>query len=191
MKKHGDFLSYKVVVRDKDGKVLFSEAAPSKSFVEQWNKLVNIAARNNTQTVRDTGGVNRSVAVSGTTFTATAPIGQINYGIRIGKGSTPVAITDYALETPLAHGTGLDQVQHQVMQFTAPVVAGSTCSFSTQRILVNNSGANITGVQEVGCYVRMGGASYYGMGFRDVLGGPCDIPDGGSITVEYTIGVTV
>ena len=188
--KDGEFLRYTIVVKDKDGKVLKRLSAPSKSYVKAWSQLFNIGARNAAQTIKDTGGVDRSVGVSNNNWAANAGAGVTNYGIRVGKGSTAVAITDYALETPLAHGVGADQLQHQAQTFTAPAIVASTCSFTTTRVMVNNSGATIVGVREVGCYVRMD-SSYYGLGFRDVLGGGVDVPDGGSITVKYTIGVTV
>ena len=38
--------------------------------------------------------------------------------------------------------------------------------------------------------MRLNG-SYFGLAFRDVLGAGVDVPDGGAITVVYTIKVTV
>ncbi len=189
-KKHGEFLIYAVTVTDKDGKVLKRITAPSKSFVEQWNKLINVQARQVTATIKDTGGTARSVATHAYNLQMNGGAGVTTYGIRIGTGTTAVAITDYALETPLAHGVGADQFSHLAVAISLPAVAGSTCSFTVSRTMINNSGATITGIRELGCYVKMA-ASYYGLGFRDVLGTGVDVPDGGAITVEYTIGVTV
>lgn len=189
-KKHGEFLIYAVTVTDKDGKVLKRITAPSKSFVEQWNKCINVQARHVAATIKDTGGTPRSVDYHSLTLQMNGGAGVTLYGIRIGKGTTAVAITDYALETPLAHGVGADQLYHNAVAISLPAVEGSTCSFTVSRIMINNSGATITGIRELGCYVRMAN-SYYGLGFRDVLGTGVDVPDGGAITVEYTIGVTV
>jgi len=189
-KKHGEFLIYTVTVTDKDGKVLKRITAPSKSFVEQWNKLINVQARHIAATVKDTGGTPQSVTFHTYTLEMKAGAGVTTFGIRIGKGTTAVAMTDYALETPLAHGVGADQLYHNAVAISLPAVEGSTCSFTVSRVMINNSGATITGIRELGCYVRMA-VSYYGLGFRDVLGTGVDVPDGGAITVEYTIGATV
>ena len=188
--KDGEFLRYSIVVKDKDGKVLKRLSARSKSYVKAWSQLFNVGARNAAQNIKDTAGADRSVGVDSDNWTATAGAGETNYGIRIGKGSTAVAIDDYALETPLAHGVGADEFSHQAQTFTAPAIAASTCSFTTTRIMINNTGSTIVGVRELGCYVRMAN-SYYGLAFRDVLGAGVEVPDGGSVTVEYTIGVTV
>jgi len=118
-----------------------------------------------------------------------AAIGNTLMGIRVGKGSTAVAIDDYALETPLEEGTGLDEFNHQVVAFTTPAVVGSTCSFTVSRVMINNSGATITGIREIGAYMVI--FSWYALGFRDVLPSPVYVPHGGSITVTYTIKVTV
>ncbi len=185
-------LSYTVEVRDKEGRVLYRICAPSRSFVEQWNQLINLQATQATKTVKDTGGVDRACEPDSNTLKANAPITFTNYGIRVGKGSTAVAIDDYALESPLAEGVGVDQLNHQQMIFSLPAVAAPSCSFTARRTMLNNSGATITGVREIGCYLMAkNGAVWYFLGFRDVLGSGCDVPDGGAITVEYTIGVTV
>ncbi|GAH64041.1 unnamed protein product, partial [marine sediment metagenome] len=113
-------------------------------------------------------------------------------GIRVGKGSTAVAIDDYALETPLGEGTGVDEFNHQAVTFTGPAVVGPTCSFTVKRILLNNSGVTISGIREIGQYMSMPiPTGAYGLSFRDVLPGAVSVPDGGSITVIYTIAVTV
>lgn len=188
MKQPSQWLSYVVIVTDKKGRVINRIEAPSRSFVQQWNKLVNVQAKNNAATIKDTGGVDRSVSGISQNLHIVAAAGVTLYGFRVGKGSTAVTISDYQLETPLAHGTGLDQLNHLAMVYTSRTILGSTCSFTMKRSMINNSGATITGVRELGAYMQMG--SYYGLGFRDVLGSGVDVPDGGAITVEYTIGVT-
>ncbi|GAJ01607.1 unnamed protein product [marine sediment metagenome] len=182
-------LSYTVEVRDKEGRVIQRISAPSRSYVEQWNQLLNVHASQANKTIRDTQGNEYSITTHAYNLCCNAAIGVITYGIRIGKGTTAVAIDDYALESPVGEGVGLDEFNHQAMVFTEPSVAGSTCSFKLRRTMINNSGATITGIRELGCYVRLA-ATYYGLGFRDVLGSGCDVPDGGAITVEYTLGVT-
>ncbi len=184
-----------VEVTDKDGRVLQRISAPSRSYVQQWNQLINtpVAFTVDTWTKKDTGGTLRTSKGWVTNLRANAGIGVTNYGLRVGKGTTAVAITDYALETPCEEGVGVDQFNHQATVFTAPSVVGSTCSFTMRRSMVNNSGAAILGIREIGCYVEFRQATFarYAMGFRDVLPSAVYVPHGGSITVTYTIKVTV
>ena len=185
-------LSYEVVVRDRHGKVLKRIAAPSRSYVSVWNQCLYVLNRHTSYSITDTGGTARSISYSSSVLRANASAGEIGYGIRIGKGITPVTINDYALEAPCGEGTGVDQFLHQAMATSSPVVAGSDCSFWHRRVMVNNSGSTISGIREIGCYVLMKySPAYYGLGYRDVLPSEVYIPDGGSITVTYTLKVTV
>ncbi len=184
-------LSYEVVVQDKHGKVLERIAAPSRSYVKAWNQCLYVLNRHTGYTITDTGGTGRYISYSSSVLRANAGAGEVGYGIRIGKGTTPVTINDYALENPCGQGTGLDQFLHQAMAASSPAVAGSDCSFWHRRVMVNNSGSTISGIQEIGCYVMMKySPRYYALGYHDVLPGPVSIPDGGSITVTYTLKVT-
>jgi len=185
-------LSYEVVVRDRHGKVLKRIAAPSRSYVSAWNQCLYVLNRHSSFTIIDTGGTGRSISYSSSVLRANAGAGEIGYGIRVGKGTTPVTINDYALEAPCGEGSGPDQFLHQAMAASSPVVSGTDCSFWLRRVMVNNSGSTISGIREIGCYVMMKySPAYYGLGYRDVLPNPVSIPDGGSITVTYTLKVTV
>ncbi len=184
-------LSYEVVVRDRRGKVLERIAAPSRSYVKAWNQLLNVLNAHTGTYITDVGGVSRYISYSSSVLRANAGAGEIGYGILIGKGTTPVSINDCALENPCGEGTGVDQFLHQAMAAGSPSVVGSDCSFWHRRVMVNNSGSTISGIQEIGCYVMMKySPQYIGLGYRDVLPGPVAIPDGGSITVTYTLKVT-
>jgi len=181
-------LFYEVVVTDKEGREIFREAGPSHSYTELWNKVINAHARQSTNTIKDTGGVDRSVGKSSGNLRATAGIGTTSYGIRVGKGATPVDISDYALQIPVEEGTGVDQLSHHEVQNSQPVVSAPDCSFTIWRVMFNNTGSTVSGIREIGCYVIMGG--YYGLAFRDVLTSPASIPFGGAMTVTYTLKVT-
>ena len=181
-------LFYEVVVTDKEGQEIFRETGPSRSYTELWNKVINAHARAGSNTIKDTGGVDRTVGQSSSNLRSNAGIGNVNFGIRVGKGSTPVDISDYALETPVGEGTGVDQLSHQEVQNSQPVVSAPDCSFKIWRVMFNNTGSTVSGIREIGCYVIMG--SWYGLAFRDVLAGPASIPFGGAMTVTYTLKVT-
>ncbi|MBA7606166.1 hypothetical protein ES703_13306 [subsurface metagenome] len=191
-KVEDDSLSYMVEVRDKEGRVLQRISAPSRSYVQQWNQLINYQCSKIAKTVKDTGGIDRNTDSDAIIFQSNAGIGVVTFGIRIGKGTTAVAITDYALESPCGEGTGADEFNHQLVEFTAPSVIGPTCSFTITRTMIDNSGAAIADIKEIGCYCKFSdGSERYALAFRDVLPSALSIPDGGSITVTYTIAVTV
>ena len=183
-------IEYLVEVTDKDGKVLQRISAPSRSFVRQWYDLMSAHADNVAKTVTDTGGIARSGAPHERGWFALATAGITTYGHRIGKGTTAVTISDYALGTPLEEGTGLDNFEHQAVTYGKPEVVGSTCSFWLRRSMINNSGNTISGIKEIGIYTRFA-ATYYMLGVRDVLPSALAVPDGGAITVTYTFKVTV
>ena len=186
-------LSFKVEVHDKDGRLLKRVQGPSESYVRQWNQLINILARTANATIVDTGGTGRGVTYTSYDMNApeSASLGQSSWGTVVGRGNTAVTINDYALETQCGQGTGANQVLYRELQYTAPAVVGSTCSWTVKRVFVNQSGDTIS-IAEIGFYVIMHtAAAYRAMAFRDVLGPAVDVPDGGAITVTYEVKSTV
>jgi len=181
-------LCYEVMVKDKEGLEIFHEEGLSHSLTELWNKIINAHARQGTNTIKDTDGIDRTVGQYFANLKTNAGIGTTSYGIRTGKGATSVDISDYALEDPVSEGTGVGHLSHQEMQHTSPVEAPPDCSFRIWRVMFNYTGSTVSGIREIGCYVVMGG--YYGLAFRDVLSGPASIPFGGAMTVTYTLKVT-
>ena len=184
-------LDYLVEVTDKDGKVLQRISAPSRSFVRQWYDLMSGHFDNVSRMIKDTAGVNQSCAPHERSWLVRSTVaGTTAWGHRVGKGTTAVTISDYALETPLEEGTGLDQFEHGAVTYAKPAVVGSTCSFWLRRSMLNSSGSTITGIKEIGIYTRVA-ATYYMLGVRDVLPSAVYVPNGGAITVTYTFKVTV
>jgi len=191
-------LAYEIIVTDRKGQVVRRIKAPSRSYVEAWNKIRSAMAHSapestNYRVVKDITGTNRNIYYRYNNLYCYGNIGEVDKGIRAGKGSTPVAISDYVLEIPIDEGGGVDQLKHQLTYFTSPAVAGDTCSFITYRSLVNDSGAEIAGIREIGLYVKagkQGDSEYSFLAVRDVLPGGVSIPDGGAITVRYTLAVT-
>jgi len=181
-------LWYSVVVRDRHGKVVSRERRKSRSFLKQWNQLVYAQVAHTTLDITDTGGASRSIPKENDNFTMNAAAGVTTYGIRVGTGNTPVAIDDYALETPIAEGTGAGEMNHLVCTIATSVVAAPNCSFLISRSIVNNSPGEIT-VREAAIYMKMD--TFYGCGARDVFGAPQAVPIAGTITVNWTIQATV
>ncbi|GAJ05782.1 unnamed protein product, partial [marine sediment metagenome] len=163
----------------------------SRSFLKAWNQLVYVhVAITDYSAITDTGGTPRLVDPDADGFWMNAAAGITAYGIRVGTGAIAVAIDDYALGTPIAEGDGVDEMNHLVCTVATPVVAAPSCSFVVSRAIVNNSAAEIT-VREAGIYMKMGAPPYYGCATRDVFGTPQAVPVGGTITIDWTIQVTV
>ena len=186
-------VSYSIVVKDKDGKVLKRLSAPSKSFLKRWNKaLYMYFAYVTPLTIKNTAGASPETAASVPIFQMNAPAGDDDWGIVIGTGDTAVNVDDYALETIILEGGGAGQMNYQACSVSLAAVSAPNCDYVVSRVVNNDSGATIS-VKESGIYFKLwtsGGAPYY-CGIRDVFAVPLDILNGGSISVNYTIRITV
>ncbi len=182
-------LFYRVVVTDKNGKIISIQEEEAHSFLVQYNRLWAACFNYVATTVKDTGGTDRSITPTIATFRVTATINQVTRGIRVGTGDTAVAVGDYALETAIANGTGGGQMKHQAMVIPTDItVSDPDCTFELKRIINNASGGSIT-VKEIALYASMDN-TYFGCIARDVLGVPVAVPIGGTITVIYTWKIT-
>ena len=173
-------LWYSVVVRDRQGKVVSRERHRARSFLKAWNQMVYLHMSGTNLTIKDITGAN---------FTATRNTLDFRMkptpGIYCGEGDTPVTIEDYHLESLAA----LDVL---AMTVSEAAIADSHCYFLVSRSFLNTTGVTIT-VKEVGIRVYVGKTgtptSTVCMVIRDVLVTPQAIPDGGGITVDYTLEV--
>ncbi len=192
-------LWYKATVRDRNGRVLSQEEKKSRSFLGLWNKMIwtqMTGASYPALMVTDINGISwpLGVGTSGNNFRMNAGVENAAMGIVIGTSNTPVAISDYRMGALIAQGFGAGQMDYMAMVINASVVADPNCDFFVSRQMANNSGGLIT-VRESGIYVMMERSlspftAAYGCGVRDVFGTPQDVPDGGGITIEYTLRVT-
>jgi len=183
-------LWYTIVTRDRYGKVLSRERRKSHSFLEQWNQLVYVQMRGLSFTIHDTDGIARVTTIDDVNFAMPAAANVFPFGIVVGTGNTAVDIEDFKLETPILNGVAAGEMQHLICTVDAAVVAAPSCSFVVHRTIVNNSGGIIT-VLEAGIYMIGGTAGTYRFdATRDVLVAPQAVPDGGAITIDWTIGVT-
>ena len=196
MKKTG--LWYSVIVRDRHGKVISCERRRAHSFLKQWNQFIWYFHCLGTIYPKITTGSATKLDSHNNNFRMNAGEGDASLGIVIGIDNTPVAIDDYAMGAKIAEGYGSGQMHHLANTFGTPVVSPPNCGYSISRIIVNNSGGLIT-VRESGLYhqhsYRYGPVAYQfyfysSCGVRDVFTAPQDVPDGGSITVNYTLQVT-
>ena len=194
-------LWYSAVVRDRYGKVISRERRRSHSFLKQWNQLVACQMVPwegfGFPNIKATDGTYWPVGIGthGYNFRMNGYANADDFGIVIGTGSTPVTVSDYALENQIRQGTGPGQMDHLVCTVAASVVSDPDCDFLISRSFANNSGGSIT-VRESGIYVWMERCvspfTSYARAcvVRDVFSTPQVVPDGGGITVNYTLRVT-
>ena len=94
-------LAHLVEVTDKDGKVIQRISAPSRSFVRQWYDIMTAHADAADRTCKDTDGISRTISPHEISWFALAGAAVTTHGIRVGKGTTAVSISDYKLENPI------------------------------------------------------------------------------------------
>ena len=191
-------LWYEVIVRDYHGKVISCERGGAHSFLKQWNEFIWYFHCLGTIYPKITTGSATKLDSHDNNFRMNAGEGDASLGIVIGTDNTPVAIDDYAMGAQIAEGYGAGQMHHLANSIATSVVSPLNCGYLISRIIVNNSGGLIT-VRESGLYhqhsYRYGPVAYQfyfysSCGVRDVFTTPQDVPDGGSITVNYTLQVT-
>jgi hypothetical protein len=168
----------------------------SESFTKQFMQLLLVqvaqAPRHSTwatrPSIKDISNTDRSVIGSSHTFDCTAAIGDVGTGIVVGTGNTAPTITNYVMETLIAHGVGAGQLQYGAVTFGAPASDVTTSQFTITRNFANGSGGPIT-VNEIGLYCEARGVAqgvYWSfLTIRDVIGGGITVPDGQTLTVNY------
>ncbi|MBN2238316.1 MAG: hypothetical protein JW712_00960 [Dehalococcoidales bacterium] len=187
-------LWYKAITHDREGKVLSTEEQPARSFLGLWNKLIwaqmaqaDVAAW---RKVKDFNGDDflYSRGQSGWNFRMDGPIDSDDFGIVIGTGNTPVAVSDFKLASQMGNA----QIHHLETVIADPAVVDPNCDFLVSRQFLNTDGGFLT-VRESGIYVWLDQTPSiftYGCVVRDVFAVQQDIPLGGGITIEYTLRVT-
>ena len=179
-----------LTVKDKNGKVTSHKVMRSKSFVRQFLELLWVQMyqipESAPHSIRDTSNVAQDIQESCHSYNCKAASGDTTLGIIVGTGNTAPTIDDYAIETLIAHGVAVGQLQYSAVTFGAPASDATTSQFTITRNFANGSGNSIT-VNEVALYVE--GYKYPTeqkfMIIRDVIAGGIPVPDGQTLTVNY------
>lgn len=173
-------------ITDKQGNIISEKEQEANSLVKAFavwlrtNICVTV-----TESVLDTGNTSRTMAYAAAYGVASA--GDTTQGMVIGTGTNAVTISDYALQTKIAHGTGAGQMSYGTQTFDSTVtVAGSTVYFNIARVFTNNSGSSIT-VKEAGLYILV--SSYKYMFDRTLLDQA--VSNGQTLTLQYKFQISV
>ena len=192
---HAPRIFIDIEVRDKDGKVTQKFRQPGRSFL--WNLIgllwqlfqgQNSVSLYQPSTITGSATCSStcSVPVQGSSFSVEAPSGNTNYGIIIGSSNQSNSTSVCSLYSPITSGVQYGNTQ-VASQLTINSTQG-TISFTVTRQFTNNSGSSIT-VQEVGLAIQGNGC--YPVLARDVLSSAVTVPNGGTLTVTYTIELTI
>jgi len=156
-----------VIVRDKNGKVVYRRRYKSRSFVE--------------------GFLNALSSDFSSSGFLTGP------NLVVGSGTTPPKITDTGLTNQIGNGTSSGQLQYGTNSFTTPIINTNTntASFTWSRTFNNGSGGNVT-VSEVGAYMGVNVSSTITSYFilHDLLPSPITLAPNQVLTVVYTITIS-
>ena len=196
-------------VSDKDGNPLLDYSMPSRSWVRNaYNGLAALflggkSANYPSESSYGAGSLRLTSIGNSLSTMSVIPIwwmdgmtgaaANTNYGIVAGTGTTAESFGHYKLATLIATGNSSGQLAYQAMSSPAPSYDSGTKKWTCAvvRVLNNNSGASIS-VAEVGIYVQGNAFSSnaYHMLCRDLLAEAVVVPNGGQLTVTYTIEMT-
>ncbi|MFQ5826625.1 MAG: hypothetical protein ACE5IA_04625 [Dehalococcoidia bacterium] len=179
-------LSYEVIVKDRHGKVIQHLKSKSKSWLKQWNQMIYGGMAGSAQMVTDITGTDRSQSITYDLLWIGETAGDDTIGVVVGSVATAVTMDDYKLDTQIAHGVGAGQLDHLANDVIhPPSINGPTCYFLLTRVFINSSGGLVV-VREIGIYARISSAGNACIA-RDALTGVVNVPNGGSVTVIYSV----
>jgi len=149
------------VLRDERGRVIDRHVKKSQSFVKNFMLLLRSVFLQSGQTAKDIEGVERGIGleyrvwndfgdcygVAG--FRLNAPEGDDSYGIVVGYDNITVTPDDYALYTPITHGSEDGKLYYRACNVGDVNVVGNKVSMVISREFVNY-GSTVVEVGEVG-----------------------------------------
>jgi hypothetical protein len=115
--------------------------------------------------------------------------GSVDRGVVIGTGTTAESFEHFALSAVVPAGNASGQMAYNAMTYYEPTYDSGDKKWQQkrERVFNNNSGASIT-VNEVGMIMQH--QSYPVLMSRDLLSEGVTVPNGGQLTVTYTIEMT-
>jgi len=176
-------------VRDRSGKLIRKYRQPARTWVKNFMILLYGGLTDTTtHPIKTDGGTSniQSTVEYGEILKVTAPAGDDQYGLVVGKGTKPYDPNDYCLDNQIANGTGADQLSYGEVTVEEPIDTGTKLVMRIIRIFTNNSGGNIT-VTEVGLIMFC--SNVHILVARDVLAQAVTVPDGSTLTARYILEV--
>lgn len=126
----------------------------SDSLLHQWLEILRVQMTqlyNVTST--DTGSTVRTVIPHAINLDVNAAVTDDSYGPVVGTGTGGVILSDTALQTKIAEGSGAGQLSHAATSVSAPTTSGDEARIDVTRVFTNNHTSNLT-IQEVGLFCQ-------------------------------------
>jgi len=203
-------LGYEVEVRDKSGKLISKQHGQSHSWLKQWLQILKgeFATRYGTTvgnaniSINDETGSARTYPSQSSSqyptyylnLSTLGDAGDVSLGIIVGGGDAPNTLSTYALASKIGHGTASGQLLYGAESVEDVInPSGMDLTFRITRVFTNNSGASVT-VKEMGILIKKLDSGFTPRSFlivRDVLSSPSSVPDGATMTIRYTVKITV
>ena len=187
------------IVTGPDGEVRHHQERKAESFLRAFIELLYVHAigafRHTSVSMRDTGNTLRYIIAHTNNWFMDYDAAVDTRGIMVGTGNTAPNISDYYMETPIASGGGLGQLNYSAMAVGFPAINASISQITLTRNFANASGAAIT-VEEIGLVTRAYDRTAtpvvrYFLILRDVIAGGIAVPDGDTLTVNYRLQAEV
>jgi hypothetical protein len=205
-----------IEVRDREGRVVQRGRHEMHSFVNNLLRALegfmkSPGGSNTGTTVIGTDGTSKTLYTEdgyssgqhggGTPMAAKAPDDDSSYGIVVGSGATPVNLNNYALASPIPHGTSAGQLDYDPVTVEDlgldTGVSPPVYRLRLIRVFKNLSGGAVN-INEVGLMLR---SRWYDslnniqdlkyLVARDVLPTTYTVPAGGSASVAITVEVVL
>lgn len=144
-----------------------------------------------TVSIKDITNTDRSIAAGGSTFSNSGPVDNSDTGIVVGTDGTDETFSDYALLSKITTGNGAGQLRYLAQTWNGPTIDSTSLVFQEIRSFINNSGNTIT-VREIGIQSLLGSSGTYKyLTVRDNLSVAVDVLAGKTLTVTYTITISI
>jgi hypothetical protein len=199
-----------VEVRDKDGKILSKTTEKAHSWLKQWIQIIKAEFATRSQVTTGDGNetityesgasntyprnTSSTIACYSMNLSTLGDSADVTHGIIVGTSDLANGLTTYMLGAKVGHGNGGGQLMYgteTVEAITNP--SGLTYQFRILRPFTNSSGVSIT-VKEIGLLVKKAdnaGTLRSYLIARDVLTSPQAVPDAATLTVRYTVPITI
>lgn len=181
-----------------NGKIIASYDEPSHTFVRNWFNILfgaftSFASTGSTYgagyiSSKQPGGTVQNVGF-GYAYSLVAPIGDSLRGIMVGRGTTAESFDCFTLTTPIANGSGTNQLAFQAQSATTAAYTAGTLTWDAtlKRVMNNNSSASIS-ITETGLGLYTGSGNF--LVSRDLLAAAVPVAAAGQLTVTYTLSLT-
>lgn len=177
---------YTTYIHDADGNLVRKQSRFARSFVRQmvdilWSQMdPNVAS----VSTLDTSNTSRAMVEHANNFSVNAASATTTYGIVWGTGTGAESVSDKALGTLIAHGTGAGQLSYGGCSVGSTTTGASDTTITITRSATNSSGSTITS-QEHGVYMRGGSTPWFFCTIRDLATNA--ITNTHVITTVYTL----